>query len=147
MIELTVDWQESIQQEGEHDPLRSEYGNLVGFCDDDRLGHRIVVVKPIGSETARGFVFRAIPNLDNDVLSGQELSINGTEVLSGEGLPVQYLRPSGRFYASNQNPFRPWADVPPDDNGNIPTVDLEFTDRAWVDEVSVSLGVPLRAND
>ena len=39
MIELTVAWKKSIQLAGEHDPLRSEYGNLVGFCDDPRLGH------------------------------------------------------------------------------------------------------------
>ena len=57
MIELTVDWQKSINLDdipnrdadgddtGASDPLRSEYGNLYGFCDDPRLGNRIVVVK------------------------------------------------------------------------------------------------------
>ena len=78
MIELTVAWKKSIQLAGEHDPLRSEYGNLVGFCDDPRLGHPIVVVKNFtpwaGSDLPLNdsFVFRAIPNLENDVLSGQE---------------------------------------------------------------------------
>ena len=76
MIELTVAWKKSIQLAGEHDPLRSEYGNLVGFCDDPRLGHPIVVVKNFtpwaGSDLPLNdsFVFRAIPNLENDVLSG-----------------------------------------------------------------------------
>ena len=45
MINLTVVWQKQISFPGEHDPLRSEYGNLCGFCEDPRLGHRIVVVK------------------------------------------------------------------------------------------------------
>ena len=137
MIELTVAWKKSIQLAGEHDPLRSEYGNLVGFCDDPRLGHPIVVVKNFtpwaGSDLPLNdsFVFRAIPNLENDVLSGQELSINGTVI-------------PGKFIASNQNPFRPWADVQPDDNGNIPTVDLTFGGREWVDRISDELGVPKR---
>ena len=61
-------------------------------------------------------------------LSGQELSINGTVI-------------PGKFIASNQNPFRPWADVQPDDNGNIPTVDLAFGGREWVDRISAELGV------
>ena len=64
----------------------------------------------------------------------RELSINVTTI-------------PGRFIASNQNPFRPWADVQPDDNGNIPTVDLVFGGREWVDQVSVDLGVPVRSND
>ena len=74
MIELTVAWKKSIQLAGEHDPLRSEYGNLVGFCDDPRLGHPIVVVKNFtpwaGSDLPLNdsFVFRAIPNLEKDVL-------------------------------------------------------------------------------
>ena len=137
MIELTVAWQKQIQLEGEHDPLRSEYGNLVGFCDDPRLGHRIVVVKNFTPWAGSGLpehdssVFRCIPDLDNDVLSGQGLSINGTVI-------------PGKFIASNQNPFRPWADVQPDDNGNIPTVDLLFTDRDYVDQVSNLLVVPVR---
>ena len=57
MIELTVDWKKIIDLDdipnrdadgddtGASDPLRSEDGNLFGFCDDPRLGHRIVVVK------------------------------------------------------------------------------------------------------
>ena len=80
----------------------------MGFCDDPRLGHPIVVVKNFtpwaGSDLPLNdsFVFRAIPNLENDVLSGQELSINGT-VIPGkvhriESEPVQTLGgcPAGR---------------------------------------------------
>ena len=92
MIELTVDWQKIINLDdipnvdadgddtGASDPLRSEYGNLYGFCDDPRLGNRIVVIKnytpgadqdlPLNDSS----VFHAVPNLENDELSGQELS-------------------------------------------------------------------------
>ena len=103
MIELTVDWQKIITLDdipnrdadgddtGASDPLRSEYGNLYGFCDDPRLGNRIVVVKnytpfpdqdlPLNGSS----VFHAVPNLENDVLSGQELSINGRQFRRNDG--------------------------------------------------------------
>lgn len=142
MLELSVSWQAKIildnVPEGEsNDPFRSEYGNLYGFCSDPRLGHKIVVVKVFSPWTGSeldpndSFVFRAIPNLSNDELSGQMLSING------------YTFP-GTIIASNQNPFRPWADVAPDDNGNIPTCDLLFSGREYVDRISDELGVPKR---
>ena len=149
MIDLTVDWQKIITLDdipnrdadgddtGASDPLRSEYGNLFGFCDDPRLGNRIVVVKnytpfpdqdlPLNDSS----VFHAVPNLENDELSGQGLSING-------GTFVRDM------VSTNQNPFRQWALVKPDDNGNIPTVDLYFAAREWVDEISNRLGVPIR---
>ena len=73
-------------------------------------------------------VFHAVPSLENDELSGQELSINGEEF-------------DGTMVATNQNPFRQWALVKPDDNGNIPTVDLYFGKREWVDRISNELGV------
>ena len=142
MIELTVAWQQEISQEGEPDPLRSEYGNLCGFCNDPRLGHRIVVVKKFspwtGSELPQhdSFVFRAVPNLDGDGLIGNQLSINGDK-LPGTRVLI----------ASNQNPFHPWASVQPDDDGNIPTVDLYFAGREWVDQISDQLGVPRRGDD
>ena len=50
----------------------------------------------------------------------------------------------GPMVATNQNPFRQWALVQPDDNGNIPTVDLYFGGREWVDQISDELGVPRR---
>ena len=149
MIKLTVDWQARINLDdipnrdadgddtGASDPLRSEYGNLYGFCDDPRLGNRIVVVKnytPFSGQDLpknASFVFRAVPSLENDELSGQELSINGVPI-------------PGTLVATNQNPFRQWALVKPDDNGNIPTVDLYFGGREWVDQVSLELGVPMR---
>ena len=77
-------------------------------------------------------MFRAVPDLENDELSGQALSING---VGFHGAPM---------VATNQNPFRQWALVKPDDNGNIPTVDLYFGGREWVDQVSLALGVPMR---
>ena len=49
--------------------------------------------------------------------------------------------------ATNQNPFRQWALVKPDENGNIPTVDLYFESRVWVDKISDALGVPLRGTE
>ena len=151
MIKLTVDWQAIINLDnipnrdadgddtGASDPLRSEDGNLFGFCDDPRLGNRIVVVKnytPFSDQDLPkdgSFVFRAVPNLENDELSGQVLSINGEAF-------------SGSMVATNQNPFRQWALVKPDSNGNIPTVDLYFGGRDWVDQVSLELGVPMRGS-
>ena len=152
MIELTVDWQKIINLDdipnrdadgddtGASDPLRSEYGNLYGFCDDPRLGNRIVVVKnftpwadqdlPLNDSS----VFHAVPNLGNEVLAGQELSINGEAF-------------AGTMVATNQNPFRQWALVKPDENGNIPTVDLYFAGREWVAGISTDLGVPLRGKE
>ena len=71
MIELTVDWQATISLDdipdrdadgddtGASDPLRSGYGNLYGFCDDPRLGNRIVAVEVLGD----GSAFRAVPGL------------------------------------------------------------------------------------
>ena len=155
MIELTVDWQAIITLDdipnrdadgddtGASDPLRSEYGNLYGFCDDPRLGNRIVVIKnytPFSDQEQLAkndsSVFHAVPNLENptrlpDALSGQELSINGALF-------------TGTMVATNQNPFAQWALVTPDDNGNIPTVDLYFSDRPFVDRISDKLGVPRR---
>ena len=138
-VDLTVSWQKIIETDG--DPFRSEYGNLFGYCDDPRLGHRIVVVKNFtpwaGSDLPDhgSCVFRAVPNLESPDprLAGQVLSINGTEL--------------GTLIPSNQNPFRPWELVPPDDNGNIPTVDLMFAGRDWVDTVGDALGVPRRGEE
>ena len=152
MIELKVDWQAVITLDdipdrdadgddtGTSDPLRSEYGNLCGFCDDPRLGNRIVVVKnytPFSDQNLPphdSSVFHAVPNLENDELSGQELSINGAEF-------------HGTMVSTNQNPFRQWALVKPDENGNIPTVDLYFGGREWVDRISDELGVTRRGKD
>ena len=154
MIELTVDWQKIIKLDdipnrdadgddtGASDPLRSEYGNLYGFCDDPRLGNRIVVVKNYTPFCGRPrpaverFVCVSCGpswlDLENDELSGQTLSINGTSFV-------------GRMVATNQNPFRQWALVKPDENGNIPTVDLKSLQAAmWVAQISNELGVPLR---
>ena len=149
MIELTVEWKAIINLDdipnrdadgddtGASDPLRSEYGNLYGFCDDPRLGNRIVVVKnytPFPDQDLPlndSFVFHAVPNLENDELSKQELSINGMQF-------------PGTMVATNQNPFRQWALVKPDENGNIPTVDLYFAGRAGVAQISDELGVPRR---
>ena len=81
MIELTVDWQKIITLDdipnrdadgddtGASDPLRSENGNLYGFCDDPRLGNRIVVVKNFTPWTDQDLpehgsaVFHAVPEL------------------------------------------------------------------------------------
>ena len=149
MIELTVDWQKIINLDdipnvdadgddtGASDPLRSEYGNLYGFCDDPRLGNRIVVVKNYAPFSDQDLpkhdssVFHAVPSLENDVLSGQSLSINGAPL-------------AATMVATNQNPFRQWALVKPDDNGNIPTVDAYFSGRVWVGRISDELGVPRR---
>ena len=149
MVELTVDWQKIINLDdipnvdadgddtGASDPLRSENGNLYGFCSDPRLGNHIVVVKnytPFADQDLPlndSSVFHAVPNLENDELSGDELSINGAEF-------------GGTMVATNQNPFRQWALVKPDENGNIPTVDLYFGGRDWVAQISSELGVPLR---
>ena len=78
-------------------------------------------------------MFHAVPDLENDELAGQTLSING----------INFVR---NMVATNQNPFRQWALVKPDENGNIPTVDLIFTSRDWVALISNELGVPLRGN-
>ena len=123
---------------GASDPLRSEYGNLYGFCDDPRLGNRIVVVKELytvlGPRPARRTVLLCSmlsQTWKTMSLSKQELSINGAVF-------------AGTMVATNQNPFRQWALVKPDENGNIPTVDLYFSGRVWVAQISNELGVPLR---
>ena len=152
MIKITVEWQKIINLDdipnrdadgddtGASDPLRSEDGNLYGFCDDPRLGNRIVVIKnytPFSDQDLPlngSSVFRAVPDLKNDVLSDHGLIINGTPLI-------------GMLVATNQNPFRQWALVKPDDNGNIPTVDLYFSGREWVDQISDELGVPRRSAD
>ena len=149
MIELTVDWQKIINLDdipnrdadgddtGASDPLRSEYGDLFGFCDDPRLGNRIVVVRnytPFSDQDLPendSSVFHAVPSMKPDELSGHALSINGVPL-------------AGTMVATNQNPFRQWALVKPDENGNIPTVDLYFSSPEWVAQISEELGVPIR---